>query len=58
MRSELVASSRMDADERGGARQPHRVVLFVGIIIVGENMHMQVGRLEDAEMRLAGLREG
>ena len=43
-------------DQRRRARQAHRVVRLVGIIVVGQHVHMDVGRLHDPQMRLVGLR--
>ena len=43
-------------DQRRGARQPHRVVRLVGIIVVGQHVHVDVGGFHDAQMRLLGLR--
>ncbi len=45
-------------DQRGGARQAHRVVRLVGVIVVGQQVHMDVGGFHDPEMRLVGLRAG
>ena len=42
--------------DRGGARQTHRVVRFVGVIIIGKDVNMDVGRFHDAQMRLVGRR--
>ena len=41
-------------DERGCARQAHRVVGLVGIVVVGQQVHMDVRRLHDPQMRLVG----
>ena len=45
------------ADERRGARRAHRVVRLVGIVVVGKDVDVQVRRLDEAQMRLARLRE-
>ena len=41
-------------NQRGGARQAHRVVRLVGIVVVGQHVHVDVRRLHDPEMRLVG----
>ncbi len=42
-------------DDRGGARDAHRVVRLVGVIVVREDVNVQVGRFHDPQMRLVGL---
>src|SRR5690606_26560929 len=42
-------------DDRGGAGEAHRVVRLVAVIVVRVDVHVQVGRLHDAQMRLVGL---
>ena len=45
-------------DDGGGAGEAHRIVGGVGIIIIGENGDVQVGRFHDAQMGLVGLGAG
>jgi hypothetical protein len=37
---------------RGGAGEADGVIGFVGVVVVGEHVHVQVGRLHDTEVRL------
>ncbi len=41
-------------DDRRGARQTHRVVRLVGIVVVWENVDMDVGGFHEPQMRLIG----
>lgn len=41
-------------DKAGGARQANGINGFVGVIVIGENMDMQVGGFHDAQMGLIG----
>ena len=48
-------------DDGGGARQAHRVVGGVGIVVIGQDGDVDIGRLDDTQMRLVRLghdREG
>ena len=42
--------------DRGRARQSHRVVRLVGVIIIGKDVNMDIGRFHDTQMRLVGRR--
>ncbi len=41
-------------DDAGGAGKSDGVDLFVGVIVIGKDMHMQVRRLHQAQVRLIG----
>ncbi len=41
-------------DDRGSARQTHRVVRLVGVIIIGKDVDVDISRFHDAQMRLIG----
>ena len=41
-------------DDAGGAGKAYGVDLFVGVIVVRKDMHMQVGRFHQPQMRLIG----
>ena len=45
-------------DQTCGARQPHRVVRLVGIIVVGHHVDVDVGGLHQPEMRLIAIGAG
>jgi hypothetical protein len=41
-------------DDRGGAGEAERVVGGIGVVVVGEHSHMDVGGLHDSQVRLTG----